>query len=218
MPPRVRRKCFVSYHHDDTVAVEAFITRFGRSNFLKRGITLPDEVINSSDPEYVMRRIRQLYLRDSTVTIVLVGRCTWSRRFVDWELQASLRRPADGRPNGLIGILLDRSTRPSLPPRFAANRDSGYATYHYYPPNVGTLEGWIEDAYQARVSRRSKIVNPRTRFTYNRSCASPDATGDSESRHSGIAGSSAARSRTLLPHAIRQTYSQASHHLANLRK
>src|SRR4051812_17716632 len=117
MPPRVRRKCFVSYHRDDLEAVDRFISRFGKSNFMKRGITLPEEVINSTDTEYVMRRIRQLYLRDSTVTIVLVGRCTWSRRFVDWEIQASLRRPAEGHPNGLIGILLDRSTQPKLPTR-----------------------------------------------------------------------------------------------------
>jgi hypothetical protein len=151
-------------------AVDRFIARFGKHNFLKRGITLPDEVVSSRDTDYVMRRIRELYLRDSTVTIVLVGRCTWSRRFVDWELQASLRRPASGHPNGLLGILLDSNTRPRLPQRFELNRDSGYARYHYYPRDVATLEEWIEDAYQARVTRRSKIVNPRERLSYNRRC------------------------------------------------
>lgn len=170
MPPRVRRKCFVSYHKDDLPAVNRFITRFGKSNFIKRGITLPQEVIDSTDTEYVLRRIRQLYLRDSTVTVVLIGRCTWSRRFVDWELQASLRRPAAGHPNGLVGILLDKNIRPPLPPRFDANRRSGYAQYHYYPNDVATLESWIEDAYQARVSRRNLIVNPRERFKRNRVC------------------------------------------------
>ncbi|MBN1655077.1 MAG: TIR domain-containing protein [Deltaproteobacteria bacterium] len=42
-------------------------------------------------PDYVMRRIRDEHLRDSTVTIVMIGNCTWSRKYVDWELQASLR-------------------------------------------------------------------------------------------------------------------------------
>src|SRR4051812_6111051 len=128
---RIRRKCFISYHHADLAAVNRFIHRFGQSNFLKRGITLPDEVVNSTSTDYVMRRVRQLYLRDSTVTIVLVGPCTWARRFVDWEIQASLRRPANGLPNGLLAILLDRSIRPQLPPRFKLNRDAGYAAYHY---------------------------------------------------------------------------------------
>jgi hypothetical protein len=170
VPPRTRHKCFISYHQADLVAVDRFITRFGRHTFIKRGITLPEEVIGSSDTAYVMQRVRQLYLRDSTVTIILIGSCTWSRRFVDWEIQSSLRRPVNGYPNGLIGILLDPRTRPPLPPRFAANCSSGYAKYHYYPKDVATLESWIEDAYQARVTRRAKISNPRDRYRYNRIC------------------------------------------------
>ena len=170
MTSRVRRKCFISYHQQDLVPVERFIGRFGPRNFIKRGITVPQEIINSASTDYVLRRIRELYLRDSTVTIVLVGQCTWARKFVDWELQASLRRPAQGLPNGLIGILLNERTRPALPPRFRINRDSGYAGYHYYPPNVSTLADWIEDAYHARVLRAQLIRNPAERFAYNRRC------------------------------------------------
>lgn len=170
MPPRVRRKCFVSYHSDDLVAVDRFINRFGRRNFIKRGITLPQEVVQSSNTDYVMRRVRELYVRDSTVTIVLVGPCTWSRRFVDWELQASLRRPANGLPNGLIGIRLDPRARPKVPPRLQRNRDSGYARVHQYPSTVAALEEWVEDAYQARTSRARLIDNPRARWRHNRRC------------------------------------------------
>ena len=170
MPPRVRRKCFVSYHQQDLPQVNRFISRFGPRNFIKRGITVPQDVIGSNSTDYVLRRIRELYLRDSTVTILLIGQCTWARKFVDWELQTSLRRPADRLPNGLVGILLNERTRPRLPPRFKLNRDSGYAKYHYYPPDVATLENWIEDAYQARVVRARLIRNPVERFTYNRRC------------------------------------------------
>ena len=166
----VRRKCFISYHQADLAQVDRFISRFGPSNFIKRGITLPDEVINSTDTDYVMRRIRQLYIKDSTVTIVLIGRCTWARRFVDWEIQASLRRPANGLPNGLLAILLDGSARPALPPRFKLNRDSGYAEYHYYPRDIATLSHWIQTAAWARTGHAHLIENPRERYTYNRSC------------------------------------------------
>lgn len=167
----IRRKCFISHHRADADAVNKFINRFGSGNFIKRGVTMPSEVIDSTNVDYVLRRIRELYVQDSTVTIVLVGACTWSRKFVDWELQASLRRPSNGLPNGLIGILLDSSIRPPLPPRFALNRDSGYAQYHYYPKNADTLGDWIEDAFQARTCRANLIVNPRDdRFTYNRAC------------------------------------------------
>jgi hypothetical protein len=57
-----------------------------------------------------------------------------------------------------------------LPPRFKLNRDSGYAKYHFYPRDVASLEAWIEDAYASRVTRRSKIKNPRQRYRLNRRC------------------------------------------------
>ena len=66
---------------------------------------MSDDVIESTDTDYVMRRIRELYLQDSTVTIVLIGKCTWARRFVDWEIQASLRQSESGPAhNGLVAI------------------------------------------------------------------------------------------------------------------
>lgn len=50
--------------------------------------------------------IRDKYLADSTVTIVLVGHCTWARRYVDWEVYSSLRRDRNNRLNGLLAITL----------------------------------------------------------------------------------------------------------------
>lgn len=169
MPTAVRRKSFISYHQADLPAVDRFTERFGPRNFIKRGITLPEEVIESSNTDYVLRKVREVYIRDSTVTIVLIGPCTWSRRFVDWEIQASLR-PAGGLANGLLGICLNPNARPPLPPRFKLNRDSGYARYHYYPPNIATLAEWIEDAYQARERRARLRRNPSSRFLRNRIC------------------------------------------------
>jgi hypothetical protein len=163
----IRRKCFISHHRADAAAVDRFINRFGASRFIKRGVTMPEEVIDSKNTDYVMRRIRELYIRDSTVTIVLVGKCTWARRFVDWEVQASLRQP---NPNGLLAILIDERIRPPLPNRVQLNKDSGYAAYHFYPDSSAVLGDWIETAYVVR-TRVNLVKNPRERFSYNRSCA-----------------------------------------------
>ena len=97
----IRHKCFLSYHHGDQAAVQEFIDKFDSTHnvFIARAISMPDDVINSDDSDYVMSRIRTLYLRDSTVTIVLAGACTWARKLVDWEVQASLRQPANALPN-----------------------------------------------------------------------------------------------------------------------
>ena len=102
---RVKHKCFISYHKRDKDAVDEFCEKFSGS-FIRRGIMMEEDIINSNNTEYVMKRIRELYLKDSTVTIVLIGKCTWARRFVDWEVQASLRNPSDSYPNGLVAIQL----------------------------------------------------------------------------------------------------------------
>lgn len=72
----VRRKCFISYHHADQEAVNAFVRRFDHEHdsFIARGLgeEMPGDVINSTNTDYVMAKIRERFLSDSTVTIVLL--------------------------------------------------------------------------------------------------------------------------------------------------
>jgi hypothetical protein len=167
----IRHKTFLSYHHDDKAEVERFIANFDdtHDSLITRGIRTPDDLINSVNPDYVMGEIRRRYLADSTVTIVLIGAQTSSRRFVDWEVQASLRQPQNGYPNGLLAILLDRNaTRGTLPERVKLNLDSGYADFHSYPYGPEALARWIDEAYAKRFSSRQLIKNPRDRMKYNR--------------------------------------------------
>lgn len=169
----IRHKCFISYHHADREAVRAFIDTFDESHnvFISRDISMPEDVVNSSNDEYVMDRIRTLYIKDSTVTIVMVGACTWSRQFVDWEVQASLRQPAGGRPNGLLAINLNKnSTSGHLPSRTKLNVESGYAKFNHYPAGPTTLSNMIDAAYDARTTLASRIVNPRARQKGNLPC------------------------------------------------
>jgi hypothetical protein len=42
---------------------------------------MEQDIIDIDNTDYVMRRIK-----DSTVTIVLIGKCTWARRSIDWEI------------------------------------------------------------------------------------------------------------------------------------
>ena len=161
-------KCFISYHADDKKAVEDFCDKFSGS-FIHRGIKMEDDIIDSNNTDYVMKRIRELYLQDSTVTIVLIGKCTWARRFVDWEVQASLRNPSNGYPNGLVAIQLWDSYK-TLPNRVNHNVDSGYAKFYKYPSSTNSLSNIIDEAFDARFDKDGLIVNPRDRYTYNKSC------------------------------------------------
>jgi len=176
----VRHKVFISYHHDDQGEVEDFVETFDKERkvFITRGlgVGMEQDIIDSEDTDYIMRRIRELYLKDSTVTIVLIGKCTWARRFVDWELQASLRHGEKVTANGLLGIVLTSAGKKPIPPDRlkknlkGENSDEGYARWFWYPKRKDTLANWIDDAFKARTNRANLIENPRDRFKNNRKC------------------------------------------------
>ena len=174
----VRRKVFISHYKGDKREVEAFIEKYGNDKkvFIPYvlGANSNDNFINSTNTDYVMNQIRNRYLKDTTVTIVLVGGCTHSRRYVDWEIKSSLRQ-GDFTPNGLIAILLTRmGTSGYLPPRLKDNwnkeLDKCYARYYSYPTSPDRLGRWIEDAYQARTSRNRYIENSQDMMKYNSIC------------------------------------------------
>jgi hypothetical protein len=58
-----------------------------------------------------VRQIRDEYLKDSTVTVVLIGQHTWQRKHVDWEIGSSIRDTDNNPRSGLFGLLLP--THPS---------------------------------------------------------------------------------------------------------
>lgn len=174
-----RRKCFISYHHDDEAEVQDFITEFDHDHdvLIARGIgaSMSGDIINSTNRDYIMSRIREKYLRDTTVTIVMVGQCTWARKFVDWEVAASLRNTAAYSRNGLMAITLPsyaEARNRELPPRVADNVDGkeGYARWWKYPTTTSGLADMIETAYRYRSDRSHLVDNTRALHSYNRSC------------------------------------------------
>ncbi|MGW6960617.1 TIR domain-containing protein [Streptomyces chartreusis] len=170
-----RHKCFISYHGADAQEVLRFVENF-EDAFIPRviGITDSDPAIDSTDSDYIMERIRERYLRDSTVTIVMTGACTWSRRYIDWEIYSSLRRGSINRINGLMAIQLPstNATGAKLPSRLAdnVNGGDGYARYWKYPSSVDSLRSLIEMAFQARQNKSHLIDNSRARKERNSSC------------------------------------------------
>jgi hypothetical protein len=180
----VRRRVFIAHYRGDRTEVDAFIERYANQLRIFTSYVLGandnDDFINSTNTDYVMTQIRERYLLDSTVTIVLVGQCTHSRRYIDWEIKSSLRQ-GNYIPNGLIGIILPSSgTSEYLPPRFDRNWTEGnvncYARYWVYPTNGETLGEWIDDAYNARTNRNHLIDNPQDMMRYNANCRHHNVT------------------------------------------
>src|SRR5690349_14907581 len=126
-----------------------------------------------------MSEIRRKYLGDASVTIILIGTCTHSRRYVDWEIKSSLRRGTNV-PNGLLAYVLPSAMPPAyglygpiewaqrawpaIPDRLAANwnyyqPDNCYARYYVTPTTADQLRQQIEAAVWDRTNRAHLIKN-----------------------------------------------------------
>lgn len=170
-----RHKVFVSYHHEND---QRYRDRFERlfsdvyDIMDSRSVKIGD-IPKGTNTAEVSRRIRDDYLSDSTVTVVLIGTDTWSRKHIDWEIAASIRdTPANDR-SGLVGIFLP--THPdygkeehypyTVPPRLYCNVERDYADLHDWSESPTEVAQWIHDAY----TRRRTVIpdNSSIRFVNN---------------------------------------------------
>lgn len=164
MPPVTRHRVFVSYHHaNDEPYKKIFELRFGNAAkaIHSRSVQLGDIDVSAS-AEGIRRAIRERFLTDSTVTVVLIGVETYKRKHVDWEIGASLRSTANNSRSGLIGILLpsyqatmakaNTYDSETIPPRLLDNVKCGYATLNVWSNDADTVAGWIHSAYDRRTS------------------------------------------------------------------
>jgi hypothetical protein len=131
-----KRRVFISYHHQaDQAYYNAFSTTFhdGYEAIFDNSV---ERKVDSDRPDYVMRRIRENHVSSTSCTLVLVGKNTWGRKYVDWEISATLQKD-----HGLIGVSLPSAPLTSegkitVPDRLQDNIQSGYALW-------ATWERWV---------------------------------------------------------------------------
>ena len=154
-----RHKVFISFHNDDQNYKDRFVAMMER-NFVDKSVR--DDDID--DANLKAARIRQIirdeFIADATVTVVLIGPCTWQRKHVDWEIGSSLRKTRKNPRCGLLGILLpnhpDFGKRQYqsrlIPPRLADNckGDDAFASIYDWNGNSDTVRRWIHRAFQRR--------------------------------------------------------------------
>ena len=102
------RKCFISFKKEDE-DYKKDIQEDPNIDIVDKSL---DEPIESTDEEYIMRKLREDYLCDSTVTIHLIGQYSSENRgkeeqkYIKRELQASLYNGEGNTKNGLLGVVL----------------------------------------------------------------------------------------------------------------
>lgn len=170
-----KHRCFLAHHAEDAEEVLAFVEAFSDVIIPRSiGVTDEDDFIDSEDDDYVMSRIRQDYLGSTTVTILLLGQCTWARKYVDWEIYSSLRLSKHSTRNGLMSIRLPSGAGAARPARLEANlntdQEDGYARAWQYPTSADGLRRMVQDAFDARTSRADLIKPLTARRRNNASC------------------------------------------------
>lgn len=155
----VKRKVFISYHHDnDQYYYNEFSRIFSQSFEIFHDNSL-DRAIDSTNSEYLNRIIREDYIIGSSITIVLCGSDTYKRRWIDWEIHATLYHK-----HGLLGIILPAcqqnfENKYLVPDRFVDNVSSGYARWILWTTDSNLLKLEIETAVKNSKSNAALIVN-----------------------------------------------------------
>ena len=154
-------KCFISFKMEDKNKKEELEEVLGDS-FINKSLKEP---INSENLEYIMKKIREDYLSDSTVTIFLIGQKSnenlgeEEQIYIKRELQASLYNGSGNTRNGILGIVLPNMYNRIYKGEYYCNKcetthnhvDINEKTeikefsYNYYLPNPENGCSWKPD-------------------------------------------------------------------------
>ncbi len=101
---QMKHKVFISYHHANDQYYKEELIRLNdiHNIFIDFSVDTGD-IDENLDDNTIRQKIRDEYLKDSSVTILLVGKETKNRKHVDWELYSSM---FDGTVNKKSGVLV----------------------------------------------------------------------------------------------------------------
>lgn len=183
-----RHKTFISFHEKDK-HYRDLLVRMLDDNVVDKSVHDEDIDDTGLKTSTVRQKIRDDFIADASVALVLIGPNTWRRKHVDWEIGSSIRKTKKNSRCGLLGILLPNHPdyhKPTyasgnIPPRLADNcRGEGpYAKIYRWedlnkPGVKAKIRRWIDEAYKRR--NGTPPNNAREAFGKNRS---PEATQES---------------------------------------
>lgn len=117
-----RRKVFISYQHKDLQKAHGFnLLRWNKNvkvDCVGRHLLSP---VDSTNEQYIKSKIKEV-MHGTSVTVVLIGKETCDSKWVQWELEQSLKKD---NPNGILAIRLDGANLPEGCPVDNALKEAG---------------------------------------------------------------------------------------------
>lgn len=158
--PPARPRVFISYQHSSDQHYYNEFSRVFHDGYESVYDNSLARVIDSECCEYVIQRIRDEFITGTSCTILLVGPTSYQRKYLDWEIKATL-----DKEHGLIGIHLPNLTPRwdglfNVPVRFAENVRSGYALWIQWNALISQPHRLPALVSDASGQPKSRIVNP----------------------------------------------------------
>lgn len=108
-----KHNCFISFKTEDIKYKDEIVKTLGKE---RTNVRVLDEWIDSEDIDYIMRKIREDYMKYTSVTIFIIGSHSSENEgydlkgdknaYIKRELQATLYDGSGFRRSGLLGVVL----------------------------------------------------------------------------------------------------------------
>ena len=158
-------KCFISFKKEDKYFLEKISDLLGKENITGKSL---DEWIDSEDIDYVISVIREKYMKNTSVTIFLIGEHSSENEgfdeegrpknaFIKRELQATLYDGKGFRRSGLLGIVLPSMYTKIYGGQYYCNKCDSNHNYVYINPNT-TIKEFSANYYLKPIEHGCKNV------------------------------------------------------------
>lgn len=100
-------RVFISYYHHDDQVYKNDLVKWAEEHevFVDGSVDIGD-IPDDWDDQKIRETIRDEYLKDTSVTILLVGPNTRHRKHVDWELYSSMYDGKVNKKSGIVVVML----------------------------------------------------------------------------------------------------------------
>jgi len=163
-----KHKVFISYHHmNDQDYKNSLCTLARMYNIFEDASVNTGGISDELTDQQIRTIIRDDYLRDSSVTIVLVGTETKYRKHVDWEIYSSMYNGAKNKKSGILVINLPSingsqisicdEDKLILGPEIKWSPITSYDRYEYLPGRI--VDNLKSSDVRISVVDYSRIIN-----------------------------------------------------------
>lgn len=162
---KTRQKVYISYSHKEGTKYKEYLEETFKD--LIQNKTVSDEdLFPQRGADFIDKLIKEEYIDEQTLVIVLISKSTRANRYVDWEIYTALEKKAYVVGVLLPGVKVDNKTitLAKIPVRLADNVKSGYSKLYTWNDTINNFETFLDVSNQNHINLIDNIKNTRQRI------------------------------------------------------